>query len=111
MTGPNAGVDVGFREDGLQHGANAAGDTAAAVAPLVARLAGLTFIAGLFGRVDQAEPLAAALDDARTRFQRLGEQVRDVHAGLAERARSTGRQGDHMVEDTTRAAPQSRAGR
>jgi ABC-type transporter Mla subunit MlaD len=102
------GVDVVIGTEELRDGAHAAAGVADGAGPLVDRLGGLVLTAGSFGRVELAEPLAAALVTARDGFRDLGDRVRQFHAGLAERARSTAARSDQLVMDTTAAAQSGR---
>jgi hypothetical protein len=111
MAEPEAGVDIEFESDGLRAGADAAAGTADEADPLIVRLNGLVIAAEPFGRVDLAEPLAAALSASRDAFRELAERVRRFHVDLDARARSAAGQGDRMVDDTARSAQGGRAGR
>ena len=102
------GVHVVIGTEELRDGADAAADVADGAGPLVDRLDGLAIATGSFGRVELAEPPAAALAATRDGFRDLGGRVRRLHAGLAERARSTDARGDQLVKDTTAAARSGR---
>jgi hypothetical protein len=101
------GVHVVIGTEELRDGADASAGVDGA-APLDDRLGGLVIAAGSFERVELAEPPAPALVATRDGFRDLGGRVRRLHAGLAERARSTAARGDQLVKDTTAAARSGR---
>lgn len=95
------GVGVGFAVDSLRVGGEVAGLTAADADAVAARIAGLVPVPEMFGRVDQAGPLAAVLTAARDGYRGMAEQVREVHLDLSLRLQDTAGQADLLVDTTT----------
>lgn len=66
-----AGTDLAYRTDGLRDGAGSAQETADAADGLAGRAAGVVVDAVMFGDVEQAGPVGAALVAARDGWPRL----------------------------------------
>ncbi|HVH22412.1 MAG TPA: hypothetical protein VNA11_08140 [Pseudonocardia sp.] len=96
-----AGTDLAYRTDGLRDGAGSAQETADAADGLAGRAAGVVVDAVMFGDVEQAGPVGAALVAARDGVAALAREVQRVHDDLAQRTRWTAVAGEHLTSDTT----------